>query len=91
MNTRKVLSYGAATVLGGMLLGKAAGGVVNRFADRVVDRIVKDPYEENWFEAISQFIRVGLQEIIEIDLRATGKDMLLRPLGSPKRCLRSKA
>lgn len=85
MNTRKVLSYGAATVLGGMLLGKAAGGVVNRFADRVVDRIVKDPYEENWFEAISQFIRVGLQEIIEIDLRATGKDMLLRPMGSPKK------
>lgn len=80
----KYLAYGALAALGGIGLSKAATLVADRWADRAVRIITQDPYEENLFEAVSQFRRIGLQRVMEIDLRATSGGMFLRPLGSPK-------
>ncbi len=81
----RFIVYGALAALGGFAIKRAAGATVNHVADRAVSIFTQDPYQENWFEAISQFRRMGVQRIMEIDLRAAHSDgLLLRPLGSPK-------
>lgn len=58
---------------------------VELVADRLVRIITQDPYRENFFETVSSFRRASVQNIIETDLRATDRQMLRRPLGSPKK------
>lgn len=57
--------------------------VVNLGVDAFVKRLMKDPYPENIGEMYNVFAKVGVQNVIEADLRGTSGEMLKRPFGSP--------
>ncbi len=65
----------------GLLLWKPA---FNLWADSFIKRIMKDPYPENLSEMYNVFAKVGIQNVIESDLRGTTGKPLQRPFGSPK-------
>ncbi len=69
------------TALIGLLLWKPA---VNLWADSFIRRIMKDPYPENLGEMYNVFAKVGVQNVLESDLRGTTGKPLQRPFGSPK-------
>ena len=80
----RVLAYGAAAAVGVAGLRRLGAAIADSWADRAVSLITQDPYQENLFAAYSQLRRVGLQELMEIDLRASSERMMLRPWGTPK-------
>ena len=59
-------------------------GGVSRFALRTM---MTDPYLENLAELVSATQRSGVQNILESNLRAERAEVLLRPLGSPRKFL----
>lgn len=69
------------TALMGLLLWKPA---FNIWADSFIKRIMKDPYPENLAEMYNVFAKVGIQNVLESDLRGTTGKPLQRPFGSPK-------
>lgn len=56
----------------------------NIFTDAFIKRLMKDPYPENIGEMYNVFTKVGFQNVLESDLRATFGEPLRRPFGSPK-------
>jgi glutamate synthase domain-containing protein 2 len=75
--------------LGGVLLTAAAIGifvwrpVVNYWIDAFVKRLLKDPYPENIAEMYNVLKKVGIQNVLESELRANCGNALPRPFGSP--------
>jgi glutamate synthase domain-containing protein 2 len=77
-----------AIALGSFLLAAAVGWlvwrpVVNHLIDSFVKRLLKDPYPENIGEMYNVFKKVGIQNVLESDLRANSSEPLQRPFGSP--------
>lgn len=73
---------GLALKLGLSWFGRAA---VNRLSDGILKRIMIDKYEENIWEFVSAATKVGLQNIVETNLRSQEGKVIRRPLGSPKK------
>ncbi|HYH03343.1 MAG TPA: FMN-binding glutamate synthase family protein [Bacillota bacterium] len=57
--------------------------VVNIFVDSFTKRLLKDPYPENIGEMVNVFKKVGIQNVLEADLRSNNGQALERPFGSP--------
>ncbi len=81
-------AFAALTVLGmtgyyGLTwLGRTAfKGLTNSF----IHRLMVDPYHENLWEPVSAFKKVGLQNVLETNLRSQQGKVIKRPLGSPKK------
>lgn len=80
-------------LLSGILL--AIGGIVGvklgarfafkRFFRKTAKLIMTDEYHENLWEFVTAASRVGLQKIVEMNLRAESGEVVKRPLGSPKK------
>lgn len=71
----------AAAFWGGRWLARRlVAGEIRRFTHRVM----VDPYEDNLWEFFSAARRVGLQNIVELSLRAESGQVIYRPLGSPR-------
>ena len=68
------------TALVGLLLWKPA---LNLWADSFIKRLMKDPYPENLSEMYNVFTKVGIQNVLESDLRGTSGKPLQRPFGTP--------
>ncbi len=67
---------------GAVWMGRKA---IDRTADSFVRRLMVDAYSENLWEFISAFRKTGLQNIVEINIRAQEGKAIKRPLGSPKK------
>ena len=57
--------------------------IFNLGIDAFVKRLMKDPYPENIAEMYNVFSKVGVQNVIETDLRGTSGEALQRPFGTP--------
>jgi Glutamate synthase domain 2 len=64
-----------------LLLGKP---FANWLVDAFVKRLLKDPYPENIMEMYNVFRKVGVQNVLETDLRSASGEILKRPFGTPK-------
>lgn len=81
---------GMASFVAGCLTGGAglfaASRLVTGLAAKWATRVVMhDLYDENLWELVSAASRVGLQNIVEANMRAEQGTVIQRPLGSPKR------
>lgn len=56
----------------------------NLWIDAVIKRLLKDPYPENIGEMYNVFRKVGLQNVLESDLRATYGEPIERPFGTSR-------
>lgn len=63
------------------LARSAIKGITRSF----VHRLMVDPYQENLWEPISAARKVGVQNIVEANLRSEQGKVIKRPLGSPKK------
>lgn len=70
------------TALAVALLGRP---LINYLSDRLVKRIMIDPYHENLWEFVTAGSRVGLQNIVETNLRAQEGKLINRPFGTPRK------
>ncbi|MBS4021014.1 MAG: FMN-binding glutamate synthase family protein [Dethiobacter sp.] len=81
----KAFKIGAAAAAGAMAASILTRRFVNNVHDKAVKKLIKNPYDKNMFELISSGSRIGLQTIVETDMRATEGKVLARPMGSPKK------
>lgn len=72
-------SFSVAGVLGIFLQRH----IINIFTDAFIRRLMKDPYPENIGEMINVFKKIGIQNVLEADLRGNKGGVLERPFGSP--------
>ena len=82
---KKAVLVGAGTVAGAATARLLARGVVNRTHDSAVKILMEDVYDENMWELISAATRIGVQQVVETNLRSTEGRVIQRPMGSPKR------
>jgi len=73
---------GIAIYYGGVWLTRS---ILKRATKSIVYRFMVDPYHENLWEPVSATRKVGLQNIIETELRSHEGKVIKRPLGSPKK------
>ncbi len=86
MKRFKLWLYGASALYGGVTVAKYLGrSLINRIADQYTKTIMTDEYGENMWEFVSASKRIGLQNIVELNLRAQSGNIIERPLGSPKK------
>lgn len=57
---------------------------LNLWIDAFIKRLMKDPYPENLGEMYNVFRKVGVQNVLESDFRATDGEPLQRPFGTPR-------
>lgn len=57
---------------------------LNFMIDLFLKRLLKDPYPENIGEMYNVFAKVGVQNVLETELRGTTGKPLQRPFGTPK-------
>lgn len=82
----KLWLYTATVLYGGATVTKYLGrSLINRIIDRYTKTIMTDEYGENMWEFISAGTRIGLQNIVELNLRAESGKIIERPLGTPKK------
>ncbi|MGI6330804.1 MAG: FMN-binding glutamate synthase family protein [Zhaonellaceae bacterium] len=80
------LSLGLATaLLGAAGLKKLARKTVKEISTSSIKTIMTDMYDENLWEFVSASTRVGLQNIVETNLRSEQGKVIERPLGSPRK------
>ncbi len=79
---KKALTVTGLTSLALALLSRP---VLNIVHDLFFKRLMTDSYDENLWEFISAGSKVGLQTIVETNLRSIDGKLLNRPLGSPKK------
>ncbi|MFZ5753083.1 MAG: FMN-binding glutamate synthase family protein [Bacillota bacterium] len=72
---------GILGALGTIWLGRRA---IKKVSNSFIQRLMVDSYSENLWEFVSASRKVGLQTIVETNLRAQKGKMINRPLGSPK-------
>lgn len=75
-------ALGAGVYYGGAYLGRA---LTKKITNKFIYRIMVDPYHENIWEPISATRKVGLQNLVETELRSEEGKVIKRPLGSPKK------
>ena len=76
----------AALSLPAYMTAKAiAKKFIKNNVNRSLMKLLRDPYKENLAELLNAGKRTGIQNIIEIDLKAAHGNLQTRPLGSPKR------
>jgi len=63
------------------LTRSAIKGTIKNF----IHRLMVDPYQDNLWEPVSASRKVGVQNIIETNLRSEQGKVIKRPLGSPKK------
>jgi len=73
---------GLSGALGAIWLGRT---IIKKTSNNFIKRIMMDTYSENLWEFISASKKVGLQNIIETNLRSQEGKVIKRPLGSPKK------
>ncbi len=59
--------------------------IINKTTKKFVTTLATDKYDENLWSLFSSTNRTGLQNIIEIGLRAERGEKILRPMGTPKK------
>ena len=59
--------------------------LINGIIDKIVKRIMVDPYPENLLEMHNVFSKVSPENVFETDIRGTSGAPLKRPFGSPRR------
>lgn len=80
----RLLAYtvlGFSGYFGTMYLGRK---IIEQISTSIIHRLMVDNYEENLWEFVSASRKVGLQNIIETNLRSQTGKLIQRPLGSPK-------
>jgi len=88
IDSKKILTYGSAGAVG--VAAALAGKKIARKAAQTVQNnamhvLMTDIYDENMLELYSSTKRLGLQEVMETNLRATEGKAISRPMGSPKK------
>lgn len=68
----------------GLLLLLLKRRFINSLIDKIIKRIMVDPYPENLIEMYNVFSKVGLENVLETDIRGTSGEPLKRPFGSPR-------
>ncbi|MCR3921736.1 MAG: FMN-binding glutamate synthase family protein [Firmicutes bacterium] len=81
---KKALLLGAGVATGVTAARLMVRGVINRTHDHTLKTIMEDTYDENMWELVSATTRIGLQNVVETNLRSTEGKVIGRPLGSPK-------
>lgn len=76
-----VLGFGLVFLVG-LILWRP---LINLGVDAFTKRLLKDPYPENIGEMYNVFAKVGVQNVLEADLRATSGMELERPFGTSRR------
>jgi glutamate synthase domain-containing protein 2 len=82
---RKALAMGAATMAGTYAIKLMGRKVIDKVHDNSVKLILEDLYDENIWELVTSTNRIGLQTVIETNMRATEGKTIARPMGSPKK------
>ncbi|EEG78824.1 FMN-binding glutamate synthase family protein [Dethiobacter alkaliphilus] len=73
-------------LLGGSVAATILGrGAVNRVHDASLKVLMNDLYDENIWELVSAATRLGLQNVVETNLRSSEGKVIERPMGSPKK------
>jgi len=85
----RILDYLLALIISYLVLGLLVflfkRPVLNRLVDNFIKRLMVDAYPENLTEMLNVFSRVGLRNVLEIDLRGTSGQPLKRPFGAIRR------
>ena len=82
---KKALLVGAGAAAGITLTRKFVRSVINRTHDHALKILMEDPYDENLWELVSASTRIGLQNVLETNLRSAEGKAIARPMGSPKK------
>jgi glutamate synthase domain-containing protein 2 len=82
--TNKLVFASLLGITGGLSFIWFIRTAIKNASNSFLKRLMIDPYNENLWELVSASRRVGLQNIIETNLRAQSGKVLKRPLGSPK-------
>ncbi len=79
---KTALATTGLTYLGLLLFSRP---LINIVSDVFLKRLMTDSYDKNMWEFISAGTRVGMQTIVETNLRSHEGTVISRPLGSPKK------
>ncbi|HZK23912.1 MAG TPA: FMN-binding glutamate synthase family protein, partial [Oscillospiraceae bacterium] len=82
---KKALLIGAGAATGLTAAKLMVRGAINKTHDHALKILMEDKYDENMWELISAATRIGLQNVLETNLRATEGKAIARPMGSPKK------
>ncbi len=82
---KKALATGAAALAGTFTAKLVTRKIIDKTHDRAVKILMEDLYDENIWELITSTGRIGVQTVIETNLRATEGKTINRPMGSPKK------
>lgn len=82
---KKALLIATGAAAGVTLTRKLIRGTINQTHDQALKTLMEDPYDENMWELISASTRIGLQNVVETNLRASQGKAITRPMGSPKK------
>lgn len=85
LNWRKIAGYGLGALLAAISLKTVARKIIDKTHDQVARIIMEDIYDENLWELVSAVTRVGPQNVVETNMRATQGKAIERPLGPPKK------
>jgi glutamate synthase domain-containing protein 2 len=78
------LAVGASFLVVGILSWSLWKPALNLGIDIFVKRLLKDPYPENIGEMYNVLAKVGVQNVLETDIRGNSGEPLQRPFGTPK-------
>ncbi|MDW7650291.1 MAG: FMN-binding glutamate synthase family protein [Bacillota bacterium] len=81
----KALMVGAGAAAGTMASSLIGRKVIDKVHDKAVKVLMEDLYDENIWELVSSAMRIGLQTVVETNLRASEGKAIGRPMGSPKK------
>lgn len=81
---KKALLVGAGAASGALAARAMVRGTVNRTHDSILKILMDDLYDENMWELVSAATRIGLQQVLETNLRSADGKKIERPMGSPK-------
>lgn len=78
----EILGYTAASVLGGVYLGKKS---IQYMTGIITNHIISKKYDDNIMELVGSINRLTPIATIEAELRAETNTYILRPIGGPRR------
>lgn len=82
---RKAVLTGVGALTGTVAAGLLARGIINRTNDSALKVLMDDKYDENMWELVSAATRIGLQQVVETNLRSSEGKVIGRPMGTPKK------
>ena len=84
-NWKKIAGYGLGALLAAISLKTVTRKIIDKTHDQAARVIMEDIYDENLWELVSAVTRVGPQNVVETNMRATQGKAIERPLGPPKK------